>query len=140
MIYIWIAAIVIFVIIELLTPQMVSIWFAAAAAAGLIALLAGAPLWLQLLLFVLVSLILVVLTRPIYKKYFIKKVIPTNYDALIGKEAVVTESIDNISAKGQVQIMGQIWSARAEGDETIDVNEKVLVEKIEGVKLIVKKI
>lgn len=138
MIYIWLTAIVFFVVVELITPQLVSIWFALGSAAALIFCLFSAPVVLQILIFAVASSIFVVVSRPLYKKYVKKRVIPTNIDALIDKEGIVVEDIDNMSFRGQIIVSGQHWSARSENDELISEGTKVIVKRIEGVKLIVK--
>ena len=139
MLYVWIAALAIFVIVELATPQLVSIWFAIGAFIGLICELIGLAVWLQILIFIAVSVVAVLVTRPLYRKYFKTKHIKTNTDALIGKEGIVTAEIDNINGKGLVKILGQVWSAKSADNEIIPCDTYVEIENIEGVKLIVKR-
>lgn len=133
----WLAATVILFIAEAVTVNLVTVWFAVGALVALIAAVAGAQMWLQIVLFVAVTIITLIFTRPLAKKYFNGKHEATNADMVIGKIAVVTESIDNIAAKGAVSCMGKVWSARGEGDEPISEGEKVTVKAIQGVKLIV---
>ena len=140
MIYIWLTAIVFFVVVELITPQLVSIWFALGSAAALISCLLSAPIALQILIFAVASSLFVLVSRPLYKKYVKKRVVPTNIDALIDKEGIVAEDINNMAFRGQVIVSGQYWSARSENDELIPEGTKVKVQRIEGVKLIVKKL
>lgn len=134
----WAVTFVILVIIEASTSQLVSIWFAVGSLAALISQLCGAKVWLQWLIFVAVSGIVVALTRPLVKKFSTPKIQATNADRCIGQTAVVTEEIDNIAAKGAVKVGGIIWTARSESGEKIPANETVTVIKIDGVKLIVK--
>ena len=134
----WLVMLVAFVIIEALTAQLVTIWFAVGSLASLISQMLGAEVWLQWLIFVVVSAIVVALTRPLVKKYARPKIQPTNADRCIGQTAVVAEEIDNIAGKGAVRVGGVLWTARSETDEIIRENEKVTVTKIDGVKLIVK--
>ena len=138
--FLWLAAMVVLLIIEAGVPGLVSIWFAFGALAALISALFHAPVWLQLVWFLLVSVISLVLTRPLVKKYVNSRTQPTNADMMIGKEAVVTEAIDNIRAKGAVALAGKTWTARMENDdETAEIDDVVSVVRIEGVKLIVRK-
>ena len=136
---VWLFAVVIFLIIEALVPGLVSLWFAVGALAALLSAVLGAPLWLQLLWFFVVSVAALFLTRPLVKKFVNGKVQPTNADSLIGKECVVTEGIDNVRALGAVKIRGMEWTARAENDDAhYTAGDVVTVVAIEGVKLIVK--
>ena len=135
----WLAAVIVLGIVEALTVGLVTIWFALGALAALISSLFGGPLWLQILLFFVVTAVTLITTRPLVKKYFGKNSHkPTNADMVIGKEAEVTESIDNIKGLGAVRCQGKEWSARSENGEAIPKGEIVIPVKIEGVKLIVK--
>ena len=135
----WLVAMVILLIVEGAVPGLVSIWFALGALAAMISAFFDAPFWLQLLWFIVVSVAALCLTRPIVKKYINSKVQPTNADALIGKECVVTESIDNINGMGAVKISGQVWTARSADDSVaIEQGQVVRVKEIQGVKLIVE--
>lgn len=135
---IWVIALILFAIIEAATVQLVSVWFAVGALASLIADLLGASVTVQFVVFLVVSIICFIVTRPLVKKFSASKIQSTNADRCIGETAVVVEAIDNVNAKGQVKVNGNIWSARSETDEVIAEGEKVTVLKIEGVKLIVK--
>ena len=134
----WIVMLIAFVIIEASTAQLLTIWFAVGALAALISQMLGADVWLQWLIFVAVSAVVVAATRPLVKKYARPKIQPTNADRCIGQTAVVTEDIDNISGKGAAKVNGIEWSARSETGEIIKAGETVTVVKIDGVKLIVK--
>lgn len=134
---VWILGIIIFSLIEALTPQLISIWFAASCVVGVIAATLNAPLWLQLTLFVALSLILVIATRPLARKLN-RKSERTNAEALIGKTAKVLTEINNIEAVGTVKADGQIWSARSKEGEIIPAEAEVTICSIEGVKLIVE--
>lgn len=133
----WAAAIVIFAVLEGITVQLVSVWFLIGAVAALIAALCGANFITQAVIFVLVSVLTLVATRPLVKKFIKPKIQSTNADRCIGAQALVIETIDNIAATGQVKVKGSIWTARAADDSVIESGELVTVEKIEGVKLIV---
>ncbi len=138
MVYVWIGAIVVFMILELATPQLVGIWFALGALGAMIAALLSASLWIQVVVFLIVSVVMLIVTRPLYGKFIKTKQVPTNSDMLIGESAIVIEAIDNIEATGTVKVKGQIWSARASAADSIPAGTLVTVERIEGVKLIVK--
>ena len=98
----------------------------------------GFGLGVQVGTFIVVSLLLLLLTRPLAVKYFNQERQKTNAESLIGQQALVTEDIDTIKAKGQVEIRGQIWSAKTdEPDGKIPKNTVVVVNGIQGVKLIV---
>ena len=136
----WLIAVIVLGVLEAATVGLVSIWFALGALAALISSLFGGPLWLQLLLFFVVTAVTLVFTRPLAKKYFNKAGHKaTNSDMALGKEAYVTEEIDNLSGKGAVKCLGKEWSARSESGEIISQGEIVTPVQIEGVKLIVRK-
>ncbi len=138
MLIFWIAMLVILIVVEAVTAQMVTIWFAAGAAAALVAEILGAEVWLQWIIFVAVSAITLVATRPLVRKLTKTKVQPTNADRCIGQTAIVVEDIDNIEGKGQVHVNGVVWTARSSDGAVFKKDERVTVEKIDGVKLIVK--
>lgn len=133
----WLGATVVLFIAEAVTVNLVTVWFALGALAAFIAAVAGAELWLQIVLFLAVTVITLIFTRPIAKKHINGKHEATNADMVIGKTAVVTEGIDNLAGKGAVTCMGKVWTARSLNDEKFTVDEEVTVEKIQGVKLIV---
>ena len=136
----WLIAMVVLLVIEAVVPGLISIWFALGALAALISALFHAPIWLQIVWFVAVSVIALVLTRPLVRKYVNGRITPTNADMVIGKDAVVTEAIDNLHARGAVLLDGKTWTARMDReDETAKTGETVRVLRIEGVKLIVEK-
>ena len=138
MIFVWFGAFVVFLILEAQTVSVVSLWFAAGALAGMVAALCGAPLWLQGVLFVVVSVALLAALRPLVRKYFTPKLTKTNADALIGTEGVVIEDIHNLNGSGRVKLGGMEWSARSVSGEPIEKDTVVTVERIEGVKVFVK--
>lgn len=136
----WLIASAVFLLVEILTLGLTSIWFAGGSVIAAIAALVGAPLWGQILLFILVTCLLFVLTRPIAKRYLNSKVQKTNTDALIGQRGIVKETINNMESRGRVQLNGQDWTARSiEAGEIIPVGSEVKVRKIQGVKLIVER-
>ena len=135
---IWAIAIVIFVAAEAATVGLVSIWFAVGALGALLVSVLGGKLWLQIAAFIVLAAVTLMLTRPLVSKYVNKKSQPTNADRLIGTKCIVTETIDNLNAKGVVNAGGKVWSARSADDSIIDAGSLATVERIEGVKLIVK--
>ena len=137
---VWLIAMVVFLIVEGIVPGLVSIWFAIGSLAALLAAMLRAPLWLQIVWFLLVSVAALALTRPLAKKYVNARTQPTNADRILGKECVVREPIDNLQGTGAVAVDGKVWTARMEEDElTAAAGEVVVARRIEGVKLIVGK-
>ena len=135
----WLVAVVVLGIVEASTVSLVCIWFALGALAAIVSSLFGGPLWLQILLFIIVTVITLCFTRPLVKKYFNKDSHkPTNADMVIGKNAHVIETIDNLAGTGAVKCMGKVWSARSENGEKIPKGIIVVPIRIEGVKLIVR--
>ena len=136
----WLALLVIFAASEAVTVGLTSIWFAAGALMALIAALLGGPLWVQLTLFLAVSLLCLLAVRPLARRHLNSKVVPTNADRVIGAEAQVTQDIDNIHGKGTVVIQGMTWSARSEDGGAIAAGTMVRVLRIEGAKVFVQPI
>ena len=135
---VWLIAMIVLLVIEGVVPGLVSIWFAAGALIALVSSLFGAPLWLQIVWFLIVSIALLVLTRPLAKKYVNSRTTPTNADRIIGKECVVTEEIDNLRGTGAVSVDGKVWTARLERvDGKAPKGSVVKATRIEGVRLIV---
>ena len=118
-IFLWLALFVVFLIVEAGTVALVSIWFALGALAALVSCVLGAEMWLQITVFLVVSLV------------------KTNVDSVIGAEGYVTEAIDNLSYTGRVKLGGITWAARSTSGAGIPVGTLVKVERIEGVKVFV---
>ena len=139
--YIWLGIIVLAVIVEACTFTLVSIWFVPGALVSMIlAFIPGMPLWVEIVVFLVMTLLFLVFLKPVADKLLIGKRTPTNADSVIGEEAVVIERIDNLNAKGQVKVRGQVWTARASDKNiTYEIGEVLHVIAIEGVKLICKK-
>lgn len=136
----WVAALVVFLIVEAVTAGLVSIWFVFGSLVALICAALGAAVWLQIFWFVIVSVATLVLTRPLVKWYVDSRSVATNADRSIGRAAVVTERIDNLAATGAVKLDGVVWTARSTDDAVaIETGERVTVRAIEGVKLIVER-
>ena len=136
----WLVLAIVLAGIEAATLGIVTIWFAIGALAALLVALTGLPFLYQVIAFIITSGLLLYFTRPIVKKHLVKKTHRTNSDRLIGEKGIVIEKIDPVLGKGQVMVLGQIWSAKSADNEDIEVDEAVLVQEISGVRLIVKKI
>mgnify|MGYP000313864789 CR=1 FL=1 len=135
----WLIIFVACIVIEIITMGLTTIWFAGGSLVAAVSAAFSAPLWLQLLLFVAVSFVLLYFTRPIAVKYFNKDRIKTNVESLIGKQAIVISEIDNLQGIGQVTVGGQEWSARSVKDDVqLPVGSVVVVRSVSGVKLIVE--
>ena len=133
----WLVAMLLFGIAEAVTVGLVSIWFAAGAMVAMVVSALDGPVWLQVLLFLVVSVVMLALLRP-----FVKKVSPagrtkTNADRHIGQQTVVTEEINNLLDTGAVKLDGVTWSARSEDGENIPVGTVIQVKRIAGVKVYV---
>jgi len=135
----WLAAAIVLGIIEGLTYALVSIWIAAGAVAAAIAGVCGLSVTMQWAVFVIVSIIMLAVTRPFVKKIAVKN-IPTNSDRIIGELGAVIEKVDPITRTGQIKVMGQIWSAKSENNSVIGEGESVEVVEIVGVRAVVRKI
>ena len=133
----WAVAVIAFVILELATVGLASIWFALGALCALIAALLGAPVWLQVVWFVIVSVATLLLTRPLARKYINSKTMATNADRVIGGKAVVKERIDELAGTGAVLADGKLWSARTADGSVAEPGDIVTVLEIRGVRLIV---
>ena len=135
----WLLLAALFIVLEIISLGLTTIWFAGGAFVAALAGLAGVNLTIQIVLFLVISIILLVLTRPVAVKYLDSKTQKTNSEALIGQKAVVIQTIDNLKAEGQVKVNGMEWTARSKTDETI-ISEGEVVEilEIQGVKLIVE--
>ena len=135
----WLVLLIIFIVIEVPTLGLTTIWFAGGALIAVLAALLGAPVWLQVILFFVVSLVLLFFTRPVAVKYFNRDRIKTNVESMVGRQAIVVSEIDNIHGIGQVTVAGQEWSARSCDDKVrIPAGAVVNVVAINGVKLIVR--
>ncbi len=137
MIWVWIAVIAAAVIVEALSAQLLSIWFALGGLAAFITSFFTESIAIQISVFAVVSAVSLALIFPFVRKSLKKAHVSTNADRYIGKMAVVTEDISNIDAKGQVKVDNQIWSARSDDGKKLAAGTQVKVLRIEGVKLIV---
>ena len=137
---VWGVAIVVFLVMEAATAGLVTIWFAVGALAALLSSLFGAPVWLQLVWFFVISVAAVILTRPLARKYLNSKTQATNADMYVGKECMVLETIDNVAGTGAVKVAGKVWTARSADGAVIREGARAEALRIEGVKLIVNPI
>ena len=134
----WIAAVIVFLVLEAATYQFICIWFAGGALGALAAYGLGGSLNSQIAVFFIVSAILLVLTRPFVKKVTDSRKVKTNIESIPGKLARVTETIDNVSETGKIKLEGMEWTARSINNSIITENSTVEVVEVSGVKLLVK--
>ena len=138
--YYWLILFVAALIVEIATMGLTSIWFAGGALAAWITTFLGFGTAAQIAVFVIVSVILLVLTRPYAVKYFNKDRVKTNAESLIGQYAVVVEDIDTLKSAGRVEVQGLEWAAKTEEpDGKIEKDSIVVIREIKGVTLIVSK-
>ncbi len=135
---IWLAGIVAFIILEAATYQLISIWFVIGAIGGMIASMCGVDFYVQMAVFLLISVVLLLLLRPVSLKLIKKQDFKSNADSLIGKNILITEEVNNVRGTGQGKVNGMTWTVRSEKDEIIEAGEIAEIGRIEGVKLIVK--
>ena len=136
LVIVWLAAAIAFGVLELITAPLVCIWFCGGALAAALTSVFTQSVFVTATVFVVVSALLLVFTRPLIKSRVAPKIQPTNADRIIGKEAIVVETIDPVENKGQIKVDGQVWSAKCE--YPLEMGEKVIISSIEGVKAVVK--
>lgn len=136
----WIIVAVVCGVVEAISLGITSIWFVVGAIVALVLASFEVPFIVQIVVFLVVSIALLIYTRPIATKYLKLGKEKTNVDAVIGQIGVVIERIDNVMGKGQVKIGGQIWSAKSENKEDIPKDMEVEVIEVKGVRVIVKEI
>lgn len=136
---VWLVILVVLVVIELATMGLTTVWFAGGALVAALASLLRLPIFVQVILFLVVSGLLLYFTRPLAVKYFNKDRVRTNAESLVGRQAIVISEIDNLQGIGQVSVGGMEWTARSKRDDTpLPVGAVVIVLAINGVKLIVE--
>ncbi len=135
----WLGMLVVFAILEASTAALVSLWFIGGALLSLIAALLGAPIWLQAVVFVISSGVLLLCLRPLAKKRFNTRTLATNTDSYIGKVVLVTEDIDNLRGKGSVKLSGVEWRAVSKNGSTIAADTPVRIVCVESTKLCVER-
>lgn len=137
----WLAVIILFLVIEMITVSLVSIWFVGGALAAFLAAYFTDTMWIQVVAFLAVSVVLLVLLRPLARKLSVKQKdqMVSGAKAMIGKQAIVTEEIDSVHAKGAVQVNGQYWTAKTKlFEDKIPKDTIVDIIDVDGVKLIVR--
>ena len=135
----WLIVFVALLVIEIATLGLTTIWFAAGALVAFLAAYIGFGVPVQVIIFLAVSNILLILTRPIAIKYFNQERQKTNAESLIGQKAIVIEEVNPLQATGKVEVNGMEWSAKTEESDRIEVSTVVSIKGIQGVKLIVEK-
>lgn len=136
---IWLIVFVVCIVAEIISMGLTTIWFAGGALIATVVAAIGGPLWLQITVFAVVSLVLLYFTRPVAVKYFNKDRVKTNAESMVGKQAIVISEIDNLQGIGQVTVGGLEWSARTtEEGITLPVGSVVIIRAISGVKLMVE--
>ena len=137
---VWLIILVLLVIIEIFTLGLTTIWFAGGALVAIVVAALGGPVWLQVLVALIVSTVLLFFTRPVAMKYFNRDREKTNAESLVGRQAIVLSEINNLQGTGQVTINGMEWTARTISDgQTIKSGEVVVIRGIHGVKLLVER-
>ncbi len=135
---IWLIALIVLVVGEALTVGLTFIWFAVGSLGGLVTAVLGGEIWLQIVVFLVLSALSLALVRPLAAKFLRTSRTPTNADRILGRTAVVIQQIDNVAGQGQINVSGQVWSARSAGGVVIPVGTQVRVQRIEGVKAFVE--
>lgn len=133
----WLALMILFLVTEAATVVAISLWFAGGALVALLASLLGAPVWLQVVLFFVVSAVLLACLRGVARKHFTPKLSKTNVDAIVKSQGYVIADIDNVSATGCVKLGAMEWTARSTSGNPIAKGTLVEVDRIEGVKVFV---
>ena len=136
----WLILVAVMLVVEIFTMGLTTIWFSLGAVAAAIAAGLGAPLWVQILLFTVVSVVIMILVRPFALKVMDRNRTKTNIDEVIGQQAEVIEPIDNQKEQGKVRFRGVEWMARSVDGSTVAAGDVVTVEEGSGVKLLVKKL
>ena len=136
---VWLVLLIVFVLVETATTSIVSIWFALGSLIAMVFAVCNAPIWLQATVFAVVSVLTLVLTRPLVSKFVSPKLERTNFDRILDLDATVTEEIDNLAGTGCVFVDGKDWTARSEDNTRIEKGEIVKIKRIEGVKVFVSK-
>lgn len=135
----WLVLVAVMLVIEIFTMGLTTIWFSVGAVAAAIAAGCGAPIWLQIVLFSVLSVVVMLSVRPFAIKVMDKNRTKTNVDELVGQQVVVIETIDNQRETGRVRLRGVEWLARSTDNAVIGTDEIVTIDAVAGVKLMVKK-
>ena len=139
MLLIWLAVIIVTLVVEVITQGLTTIWFSIGAAVAAVTTVLNLNVWLQIVIFAAVSLIVMLLVRPMAKRMLMDRITPTNMEMLLKEQALVIENIDNDAGTGKVKVRDIEWTARTESGERIEAGKMVEIQRIDGVKLIVKR-
>lgn len=134
---VWLIALVVLLFVEFVTMGLTTIWFAGGALTAAVVAAFDGPLWLQIVCFSVVSILLLIFTRPIAMKYFNNKRVKTNVEDIIGKQVTVKERIDNVAGTGVVVLQGNEWSARSVDEKVYEEASVLVIKEVKGVTLIV---
>lgn len=134
---VWLIALVVLLFVEFVTMGLTTIWFAGGALIATVVAAFDGPLWLQIVCFSVVSILLLIFTRPIAMKYFNNKRVKTNVEDIIGKLVTVKERIDNVAGTGVVVLQGNEWSARSVDEKVYEEASVLVIKEVKGVTLIV---
>ena len=138
--FVWLIILALCLVVEIATLGLVTIWFAGGALVTFFVAMITDNLLIQVIVFLVVSLVLLFFTRPIAKKFYNNKRVKTNVDSLIGEQCKVTEAIDNFNGTGTVLLNGLEWTARSKDETVIEAGARVKVTAVDGVKVIVKQV
>ena len=137
--YVWLALILVAGVVEVLTAPLIALWFVPGAFVAMILAFCNVPIYVQVIVFILLSAACLALAKTVFRKFFQPKNEKFNIDAIIGEKCLVTEKIDNIAGRGAVKVKGLEWAARMLSDDVVvDEGARVEVIAVEGVKLICK--
>ena len=136
----WLVAFVVFLFVEAGTVSLTSVWFAVGSLAAMIVSLLNGKLWLQVTVFLTVSVVLLLCLRPLVRKFITPRIVRTNVDSMLEQQGIVTSPVDNLNAQGEVTISGMPWTARSSDGQIIPEGTVVQVDRIEGVKVFVSPI
>ena len=140
MMTIWLAILIISVVVEVATTGLVSIWFCFGAAAAMLMAALKLPEVFQIIVFFVVSLVLLFITKPLVKRFIYSKNTHTNADRILEQKGIVTQEVNNLKGTGAIKVDGKEWTARSAIDqEVIAVGTEVTIKEIQGVKAIVLK-
>ncbi|MDO5398919.1 MAG: NfeD family protein [bacterium] len=134
---IWLIAVVVFLILEAVTYQLISIWFVFGASAGLISSFVTDNFYIEMGVFLAVSILMLAILRPLSIRLVKKQDFKSNVESLIGKTVLITQEVNNLHNSGQGKVNGMYWTVRSEDDKQIPAGELKRIVRIEGVKLIV---
>lgn len=137
--WIWLGITIVSAIVELITIDLISIWFTIGGIGALITYALGLSQTVQIVVFVILSVICIVASRPLAKKYLKTQTVSTNYDRVIGQHGLVLKKID-ADTRGEVKVLSTEWSASSVDNSTLEVGDYCEILAVKGAHLVVKKI